>query len=175
MMTNSPTNQGRLPWSEPFQSQEESSSAQLGSNESTPDSNPHQEESFYQRFLDVRLSLEERLEAWIHLQKKNPQQRKSLVQIAISPNPYEGQDKAPHSEVERDFKREESFRIMALQGLEKAALENPAYLSLLEKVAQQAASPTVRSLAEKMKAFVKEGRSYSELFEKAAMSQEIPQ
>lgn len=128
-----------------------------------------------QEFLDTTLSLEERLDAWMELHKKQPLPLQTLIGIAIAPNPFSQSEFEEHSVEERNFQREESFRIMALQSLERAALREKSSIELIDKVAKNASSPVVRQLAQKMKKFAKNGQSYSGLFEQAVMRMEVPQ
>lgn len=132
-------------------------------------------ESLSKKFLDSQLPLDERLDAWTTLLKKKPLPTKSFVQIAIAPNPHEGKDLHEHSSEEREYQREESFRIMALQSLEKAILENSASIQMIDSVATQAASRVVREIASKMKEYVKKGYSYSDLVNQAVLREEVPQ
>lgn len=132
-------------------------------------------ESLSKKFLDTHLPLDERLDAWTTLLKKKPLPTKSFIQIAIAPNPHEGKDLHEHSSEEREYQREESFRIMALQSLEKAILEKSASIQMIDSVATQAASKVVRDIASKMKEYVKKGYSYSDLVNQAVLREEVPQ
>jgi hypothetical protein len=136
---------------------------------------PEQRKSLSKKFLDAQLPLPERLDAWLELNRDTRLSPETLTEIALSPNPYRNEKKEPHTVSEMNFRREEGFRIMALQGLEKAALKDPALMKFIEQVSSQAASPTVRKIAGKMKEFVTQGKSYSHLFEQAVLNQEIPQ
>ncbi len=125
-------------------------------------------------FLDRTRPLEARLDAWIELHESPSIPFKSLVEIALSPNPYDDESIEGNAVLLRDFQREESFRIMALQSLERAILENDDSIVLIEQIAREASSPTVRSIAQKMCDFSRKGRSYTSLFEQAVMDLEIP-
>jgi DNA primase len=136
---------------------------------------PRPKTGLSQKFLNSQLPLEERLEAWTELHKQSPLHPESLEEIASAANPFEGKILKADSVEEREYQREESFRIMALQSLERVVLEDPASMSFIDRISVQASSPVVRSIAKKMKEFAKKGHSYSDLFEQAVMDLEIPQ
>ena len=125
-------------------------------------------------FLDANQSMEARLEAWVNLQKMRPIPVDSFIQIARSKNPYDGTQIKPHSIDEQNFKREESFRIMALQSLEKASLEDPTQISTLLELAKSASSPVIKKIAGKMREFAEKGLSYSDMAGQALLQSEIP-
>jgi len=108
------------------------------------------------------------------LQKMRPIPLNSFIQIARAKNPYEGRRIEPHSVDEQNFKREESFRIMALQSLEKASLEDPTQISTLIEIAKSASSPVVKKIAKKMREFAEKGLSYSEMAGQAVLQSEVP-
>lgn len=184
MITNSPSDRGREPHSEPSAPmiQEVTKETFKGYAETAPpksaettDLKLRSDRELAQQFLDTSLPLEERLEAWTELHKKQPLPLQTLIGIAIAPNPFGQTEFEEHSVGEKNFQREESFRIMALQSLERVAVKEKASVELIERVAKSASSPVVRQLAQKMKEFAKNGQSYSGLSEQAIMRLEVPQ
>ncbi|HAG92300.1 MAG TPA: hypothetical protein DCL41_10525 [Bdellovibrionales bacterium] len=125
-------------------------------------------------FLDSAQSMETRLEAWVALKKIHPLPLKSYVRIANAKNPFQDRDFKPHTKGEESYRREESFRIMALQSLEEALIKDPTQISSLMEVAQNASSPVVKKIASKMKEFAEQGMNYSDLFNQAVLQEEIP-
>ncbi len=127
-----------------------------------------------QAVLNLSLPMETRLNTWLTLHRKMPLSIPALVSIAISPNT--AKPSADEHLIEGVlYRKEEGLRIVALQSLEHAVLENLAPLNILYTVAESAQSTTLKEVASKMYEFAQNGESYSATAEAAIMKESIPE